>query len=127
MSYDVSIEVPINEKMLQYISPSEYGDVFGDGTLYYELFNCGNYTSNVSAMYARAMGNVLSAFHGQTCANIHPLLVSAVEHMTNNPRDYLSLEPENKWGSYEGALEYLRGILEAVSKSPLNARIYISS
>jgi hypothetical protein len=36
----------------------------------------------------------------------------AVDTMRRNRDEYEALNPENGWGNYEGALEYLVGILK---------------
>ena len=75
-----------------------------------------NYTSNVSGMYRKAFSKVkettfqLDDLDNMKCKDALPLLRRAIEEMENNPADYIPMNPENGWGNYGGAIDYLRRI-----------------
>jgi hypothetical protein len=89
-----------------------------------EVSDVGNYTYNVSKMYGEAMGETLSYFHDMKAIDAIDLLYKGVIEMENNPDKYKSMNPENGWGNYEGALEYLKELLNACVKNP-NATIQV--
>lgn len=86
----------------------------------------GNYTSNVSPMWAEALGHRLRDLHGRRAGDVLDALRVAVTAMETNPDEYRALNPENGWGSYDGALSYLRDLRDACAMHP-NAQIYISA
>lgn len=82
----------------------------------HELAELGNYTSNVSGMWAHALTEAmppgtpplrLSDTEGWTCAAAAPILARAVEVMERDEAALRAFEPANGWGDYEGALKYL--------------------
>lgn len=83
-----------------------------------EIVDCGNYTYNVSDMYVKAMGKSLSDLHGKKAKDVIPLLKTGVKAMLTDPIEMKKLSPENGWGDYDGALEYLQGILKACEENP---------
>ena len=88
----------------------------------------GNYTSNVSGMWTHALTRTpldelrgrqrLRDLKGVNCADAIPCLTRAVEHMTDHPEEYKSMEPDNGWGDYAGALAYLKALLDACRRHP---------
>lgn len=73
---------------------------------------CGNYTSNVSDMWADALKDAgrdcrLWELDGQTCGDLSQALELAVLIMEDEPPRFRAMEPSNGWGSYEGAKHYL--------------------
>lgn len=76
----------------------------------------GNYTSNVSQMWATALGCSLSELHGMPASECIPSLETAVADMEAFPHKYLPMNPDNGWGNYQGALEYLQTLLIACKK-----------
>lgn len=96
----------------------------------------GNYTYNVDAMFALALGDpesrvrrvtdiflhrgdpVLSRFLHMRAGDCIEALSEAVTDMRENPAQYIKLNPPNGWGNYEGALEYLQHFLDACNDSP---------
>jgi hypothetical protein len=77
-----------------------------------------NYTSNVSGMWAEALGFPLADLHGRTASDAIPDLRRAASHMANNPETYKAMNPPNGWGNYEGARDYLAEILGACLDNP---------
>lgn len=82
----------------------------------YEVFEVGNYTSNVSEMWRRALeaashdGGLASLSGKVADTDMLATLYAARNHMRNVPQEYRELEPAS-WGTYEGALEYLEKLL----------------
>lgn len=111
------------------------------------VVECGNMTGNIGGMYRKAMpwreGMVaiysghdtpdprdsqragLCGLSGMRCSDALPILNEGVRYMEDHPAEMRELEPSNGWGSYEGALKYLRGIRDACAEHPL-ARIEVS-
>lgn len=84
-----------------------------------------NYTFNVSPMFRLALGKSgikqLNDLSRKECIE---LLESGIEHMEQNQETYKKLNPENGWGNYEGALDVLVKILEAL-QSDEDSYVYI--
>jgi hypothetical protein len=86
-----------------------------------ESFMCqevGNMTSNVACMW-RAGGCDLRELDGKPAAECVPVIRSAVMWMTENADACRGMEPDNGWGSYESALEFLVKVLAACCKHSL--------
>jgi len=67
-----------------------------------------NMTSNVSAMWDKAMPeHNLRDMDGYKASQVVDTLAEGVEHMARNRHEYLELDPENGWGDYGGALSTL--------------------
>lgn len=85
-----------------------------------------NYTFNVSPMFRLALGGdgikQLNNLGREECIE---LLESGIKHMEQNPEIYKKLNPENGWGNYEGALNVLSQILDAL-QSDEESYVYIS-
>lgn len=85
----------------------------------------GNYTSNVSGMWAEALGYRLAELDGRNAADAIPDLTRAVKRMEADRATYEAMNPSNGWGSYAGALAYLRRLLEGCTDHP-KAQISVS-
>jgi hypothetical protein len=71
-----------------------------------------NYTHNVIPMWEKAgCYEALYKSDGDLASGIIPWLRSAVEAMEANPEEYIALNPENGWGSYDTALPWLKELL----------------
>lgn len=85
---------------------------------------CGNYTSNVSPMWRAALQDAtgepmrLSDLDGKSGCHAAPILRHAVLIMADEPTRFRAMEPENKWGSYEGAMHYLVQIADWCLRHP---------
>lgn len=85
-----------------------------------------NCTFNVSPMFRLALGkDGIKQLNELSRENCIILLQDGIKDMKENPEIYKKLNPENGWGSYEGALETLENILNALLKSS-NAYVSIS-
>lgn len=106
MSYDVDLVMQTGPKMWATVA------------------ECGNMTWNVGGMYRLALPSTedraagLPGLDGLRAEVASPLLRAASKAMAEDPERFRALEPENGWGSYEGALRYLRGILAACEDHP---------
>lgn len=78
----------------------------------------GNYTSNVSGMWAESLGYPLADLDGRLAADAIPDLEAAVARMEADPDTYRAMEPANGWGDYRGALGYLRDLLDGCAEHP---------
>lgn len=85
----------------------------------------GNYTTNVSGMWAEALGFRLYEISGRTAADAVPDLDRAIAAMQADPDTYQAMNPKNGWGDYSGALEYLRTLRNACVRHP-KTQIYVS-
>lgn len=54
-----------------------------------------------------------------------PLLRAGLEQLRNDPEKFRALAPSNKWGNYEGLIEFTRSYLEACECNP-RAKIHVS-
>ena len=119
MSYDTSIIIDTGGEY-----PAEVEDI-------------GNYTSNVSEMYRLAMPGPyagggkydgvkdlgeervgLPGISGLQCTQAAEILRLGIVYMEEHRKELIKLEPENGWGSYQGALDYLRKIHDACVRHP---------
>lgn len=90
-----------------------------------EVADIGNYTWNVSKMYVEAIGHSLSYFDGKKAFESVDLLAKGFCEMRDHPDKYKAMNPENGWGNYEGALKYLKSLLNACVENP-DATINVS-
>jgi len=77
-----------------------------------------DHTSNCSPMWADAIGYNLADLDRRIAGECIDDLQKAVQLMERNPGHYLEMEPENRWGSYESALGFLRDFLRICQESP---------
>jgi hypothetical protein len=74
----------------------------------------GNMTHNVSTMWVEAgIYDSLYNSHGLKAGSIIFNLEEGLQKMTENPEKYKKLEPDNGWGTYDGAIKYLEEIILA--------------
>lgn len=60
----------------------------------------------------------LGLIHEAPASEAAGILAAAVERMAASPEEYKPMEPDNGWGDYEGALEFLRWVAEMAAKHP---------
>ncbi|MFJ4418247.1 hypothetical protein [Streptomyces sp. NPDC088925] len=111
MSYDIHLEIDVRTG-----GPEPYRAYPAD---------IGNYTSNVSGMWTEALGYPLADLDGHTARAHIAALQLAVDDMEFRRAHYQAMSPSNGWGSYDGALRYLRKLAEACAAHP-NATIRVS-
>ncbi len=93
--------------------------------------DAGNYTFNVSPMFAKALDSetgpnwALYVLNGMKAGDALPRLREGVRRMEEEPDVYRAMNPENGWGDYDGALRVLRSFVAECSLHPL-ATIHVS-
>ena len=101
MSYDISLRIDTGGETMATVE------------------DIGNYTANVSGMWHKAMvEKSMADLDGMLAHDAIPYLQRGVISMILNPSEFRAMEPPNGWGDYSGALEYLRGLLDACSRHP---------
>ncbi len=102
-----------------------------------EVEEVGNMTSNVGDVYRAAMPwregmpgkywgwgeprdqlSGLPGISGMICQDALPVLKEGISHIEENEESMRKLGPSNGWGSYEGALDFLRKIYDAARRHP---------
>jgi len=79
---------------------------------------CKSPTYNLAPMFAKALGHSIRDLAGQQAGEVIGTLRDAIAAMEDRPADFKKLNPENGWGSYEGALETLRWLLAECLQHP---------
>lgn len=78
-----------------------------------------NYTYNVSDMwYTHYPEEGIRKHYGMTGAESVPFLLSLFTHMVNNKERLEAMNPENGWGSYLGATEFVSELILAALRNP---------
>ena len=91
-----------------------------------EVLEVGNYTSNVVRMWQWALGVRLVDYDGVPCERAIAPLKDGVRRMEADPDFYRPLTRNPDWGDYEGALDFLKRIVEACEAHP-KCRLRIES
>ena len=90
------------------------------------VIEVGNYTHNCQPMWSHALKETgakithLCDFYDMSANEAYPMLQRAFNHM-NNPKNretYEAMNPENGWGDFVTAREYLRKFTEACGDHP---------
>jgi len=92
----------------------------------HDLYEVGNYTSNVAPMWTDALGESLRHLKDRKAADVLTQLEQAIHKMQTNPDHYRAMNPKNGWGDYEGALAYLQRLHEGCRRWP-DGVIWISA
>lgn len=104
MSLDFYLEVPV--------------DVGGKEPHVVGLFSR-NITHNVAPMWVKAgVYDALYNSEGKQAREIIETLSSGENNMLANSAEYIALNPSNGWGNYNGALDFLQGVLAACKEYP---------
>lgn len=96
MSYDVSLNVHVN-----------------DGPCVFDR----NMTSNVAPMWREA-GIDLRLAKGALAGALVYRLNEAIQAMKTDQEKYLAMQPDNGWGDYNGALQFLVDLRDACVHFP---------
>ena len=75
-------------------------------------------TYNLSEMFNLALGRPIRELDGQLASDVIPVLRTAIAAMEDKPEKFKKLNPANGWGSYSGALDSLRWLLEQCLQHP---------
>lgn len=101
MSYDVSFKVKV-EGVEKYIPVGE----------------CYNYTFNVGTMIEEACGKRPPTWDNMKCSDLLPYLQKGIEELEKHPDEYKQYEPDNHWGSVEGAERFLQNVAKQCIEYP---------
>lgn len=102
-------------------------DIYADlgGSTLSHVEEIGNMTWNVGGMFQAAFKACgrdirLGKLSGESCGALTPFLKAAYAWLValENVEAMKALEPSNGWGSYDGAVRYLRRIIEACERHP---------
>jgi hypothetical protein len=106
MGYDVSFEI----------------DTGGTEPFILENFN---HTFNCSRMFCDALRiaglhetDGIRALHKKSAEDVRQYLQSAIEDMQSRKDYYQRFNPENNWGSYETAIQFLKDLEKMAAKHP---------
>ena len=78
-----------------------------------------NYTYNVSKMwYSCYPDKGIREIYGKTGRDAAPILFKLAEYMQDNKDKLLEFEPENGWGSFDGAYEFVLKLLDSSLRQP---------
>jgi hypothetical protein len=78
-----------------------------------------NYTHNVTPMWAKAgVYDALYMSDGRTAKEYVDALEHGVADMVAKPAEYISLNANNGWGTYDTALPWLQKVLIAFKENP---------
>ena len=73
-----------------------------------------NMTFNIRPMLDKAFGlKDWKEIQNHSSKEVAEKVAYAICRMKANPKEYKKLEPENKWGTYEGTIEFLTTIFKA--------------
>ena len=79
----------------------------------------GNATHNLGPMWREAgIRDALYNRAGSFAGSILPELRRGLQDMEARPDVYRAMDPPNKWGDYDGAVRFLRELIEACKKHP---------
>lgn len=121
MSYDIWLEYPNGDPAAKALETFAWFDDHSHRAptpTTNEVYEVGNYTSNVSSMWHKALGCSLADLGGQPAGGQVELIAAALVAMEAHPDEYRTMEPPNGWGSYEGAHDYLLRLLLACLRHP---------
>ncbi len=77
-----------------------------------------NATHNLIPMWHKAgVYESLYESQGKEASEILPILRSGLEKMQDDQETYKQLAPTNGWGTYEGAIEFLAGLINACEEN----------
>lgn len=79
-----------------------------------------NYTYNVSPMWYKIYPDAKNMvdIDGMTSKKAYELLADARSKLWLNPEEFIALNPDNGWGSYEGFLEFIGDLMQACIDNP---------
>lgn len=77
-----------------------------------------NYTYNVSPMFAAVIGTGLNELDGITAREMVAKCSAILEAFAADPGKFRAMNPENGWGDFEGAREFIRKIQDACADAP---------
>lgn len=100
MSYDVCLTI----------------DTGGENPANVSEYRCPTY--NLDPMFRKALGFGLRDLQDRLADDIIPDLRRAIAAMQDRPTEFKQLNPENGWGTYEGALSFFQAFLQDCLSHP---------
>lgn len=86
----------------------------------------GNYTSNMAGAWREAGIHIHKWDEHTLARDVVGSVRRGVALMEDNPRFFMTFEPDNGWGSYLGVLDaFLKPMLDAMERWP-DARVWVS-
>lgn len=85
-----------------------------------------NITHNVNSMWHKAgCYDALYNSEGKLSKEVSPILQLSLLVMLARPEEFKELNPENGWGDYDGAIDFLVKVIKEFNESP-SAKIVVS-
>lgn len=75
-------------------------------------------TYNLAPMFKKAIPGGLKALDGMLAEDAAPILLTGINDMLTFPGQFEMLNPENGWGTYQGALYFLQQFQIACRQNP---------
>lgn len=83
-----------------------------------ELFEA-NITGNLHPMWELAgIEDVIYSKDTRIALDMIPLLEAGLQKMIDNPKEFVTLNPKNGWGSYDDAKSWLQKLIDACREYP---------
>lgn len=76
-------------------------------------------TYNLGKIFRQSTGWDYVQMEIYRVSEIEDFIKKGIRELTDNPEKYRHLEPENKWGTVEGALQVLQSIQEYIDESEI--------
>ena len=86
----------------------------GDGDRVWE----GNVTYNLGPMWRAAGLPYSESIEGKPAGELVHWLETGLADLRANPETYRAMDPPNKWGSYEGLIDFTERLLTAAREHP---------
>jgi hypothetical protein len=77
-----------------------------------------NYTWNVSPMFVEVVGSTPNGWDGKPASEVSELCGRILAAFATDPAKFRKLNPDNGWGSFEGAREFITKIKDACDAAP---------
>lgn len=75
-------------------------------------------THNTHVLIFQAIGRCFSDFHGWTASDMIPPLRLGISRIEQDEESFRKYEPDNKWGTVESSLSYMKEVLSACIDYP---------
>lgn len=77
-----------------------------------------NYTYNVAPMFQEAVGSTPNCWHEMPAAEVGAICAKILAAFASDPALYRAMNPENGWGNFEGARDFITKIKDACDAAP---------
>lgn len=77
-----------------------------------------NYTYNVSEMFAKAIGSSITIWDGKSAVDVSHDCEKILIFFIKYPAMFRAMNPENGWGDFEGARNFIIKIKDACDLNP---------